>query len=101
MSSLGRRLILLRENQGLNQSEAAKLIGISKANLSRYESNNRNPGKVTLKKLTDFYKVSASYLVFGDFEDKQKQFPFLKDITVEEAKLLEKCLIKIRKEMNN
>lgn len=101
MSSIGNRLVHLRKNKGLNQSEAAKQIGISKANLSRYESNKRTPSKVTLEKLATFYNVRAGYIMFGDSHNKtnrNKQLSFLEDITEEEARLLEEYLKKIRDE---
>lgn len=95
MTSLGARLVKLRQNKDMNQKEAAKMLGITAVNLSRYEKNNRIPNKETLNKLAEFYHVSPSYIYFG--EDKV-DLDFLEDITEEEAKLLKDYLEKIREE---
>lgn len=94
MSSIGERLIKLREQRDLKQNQAARLIGISNANLSRYEKNKRKPNKETLYLLANFYDIHPSYLLFGEEAD---HFSFLSDITREEATLLKEYLENIRK----
>lgn len=56
------RLLELRENEKLTQSELARIIGISQSNYSKYEMNTIEPTLSTLIKLADFYKVSLDYL---------------------------------------
>lgn len=94
MSSIGQRLVKLRKLKNLNQKEAAKLIGTTNTNLSRYESNKRVPNESMLSLLADFYHVHPSYIMFG--EDRH-YLNFLSDVTEEEARLLNEYLKEIRK----
>lgn len=100
MSSLGERLRNLREKRNLKQNEVANKLGISSVNLSRYEKDKRTPSRKIIYKLAKFYEVSPSYLLFGSDEG---YLNFLKDVTKEEAQLLEEYLRKIRgeKEQND
>lgn len=93
MGSLGDRLVKLRQEKNLNQKEAAKQIGITAVNLSRYEKNNRVPNKETLHKLAAFYHVSPSYIYFGE---EKVNLDFLEDVTEKEARLLKEYLKEIR-----
>lgn|SRR5690625_3075124 len=95
MSSIGKRLIKLRNQRGLKQNQIAKELGISNANLSRYEQDKRTPNEKTIHLLADFYEVQPSYILFGESED---HLSILSDITKEEAILLKKYLDKIRKQ---
>lgn len=68
---LGKKLRELRQNKNLSQWQVAELVGISKAMISSYELNVREPSLTTLKKLASLYKVSADYLDLerGDYID--------------------------------
>lgn len=69
---LGKKLRELRQNKNLSQWQVAELVGISKAMISSYELNVREPSLTTLKKLASLYKVSADYLLDlerGDYID--------------------------------
>ncbi|MFS0723918.1 helix-turn-helix domain-containing protein [Paenibacillus sp. 1P07SE] len=59
----GRRIAQLREQQGWTQEQTATLLGISRAALSHYEKNRREPDMETLSKFADLFKVSIDYLV--------------------------------------
>ena len=59
----GQRIATLREKRGWTQDELSKLLGISRAALSHYEKNRREPDFDTLTKLADLLKVSIDYLV--------------------------------------
>lgn len=59
----GRRIAQLREAQGWTQEATATLLGISRAALSHYEKNRREPDMETLSKFADLFKVSIDYLV--------------------------------------
>jgi len=95
LSTLGDRLIQLRNKKQLKQNEAAKLIGISSTNLSRYEKGKRKPDKETLYLLANFYNVQPSFLLFGE---ENNYLDLFSDITEEEAKMLKEYLIKIRED---
>ena len=62
MFSLGQKIRELREAKQISGPELAKQIGISKATLSFYENNKREPTFSTIKKLSRSLEVSAAYL---------------------------------------
>lgn len=57
------RLRQVRMLKGITLEEVSKDIGISIANLSRYESENVEPKKETWVKLADYYDVPVAYLM--------------------------------------
>jgi transcriptional regulator with XRE-family HTH domain len=61
----GQRISLLREEKQLTQEELAERIGISRAALSHYENNRREPDFETLKDIADFFYVNVDYLLGG------------------------------------
>ena len=72
MKELHERLRDLREDHDLTQKEVSAYLGVSQQAYSNYEKGrNRIPSDV-VKALTDFYKVSADYILgtdAGSFED--------------------------------
>ncbi|AXU54397.1 TPA: helix-turn-helix transcriptional regulator [Clostridioides difficile] len=72
----GDRIKQLRENMNLSREELSNKINISYSALSKYETNNRFPDKVTLNKIADFFDVSTDYLLgrnknISNEEDKE------------------------------
>lgn len=59
----GRRLKELREKEGFNQLQLAKLLKISRGALSYYESGQRTPNIDFLLTVAHFFKVSTDYLL--------------------------------------
>ena len=57
------RLKILREEKNLFQSDLAKILNVSIAAYSFYESGKRDMGTDTVKKLADFFNVSTDYLL--------------------------------------
>lgn len=62
-ASFTERLISLRKEKGVNQTEIAKGLHISQQTYSQWESGNRSPSQKTLEKLAKFFNVSVSYLL--------------------------------------
>lgn len=60
---LTKRLVDLRENSGLSQSEVARRIGIDNSSLSRIESGSRKVSAEELSKFATLYDVTTDYLV--------------------------------------
>ncbi len=58
-----RTLALLRQEKGISQRQAARELGISQALLSHYENGVREPGLAFVRKVCDYYRVSADYLL--------------------------------------
>lgn len=61
--NIGNRIAKLRENRKWTQEHTASLLGISRAALSHYEKNRREPDSETLGKFADLFRVTVDYLV--------------------------------------
>lgn len=61
--NIGERIAKLRDDRGWTQEQTAGMLGISRAALSHYEKNRREPDTETLSKFADLFKVSVDYLV--------------------------------------
>lgn len=53
----------LREDRDLNQTQVAKILGMSQTGYSKYETGENDIPTAILIKLADFYNVSADYLL--------------------------------------
>ncbi len=58
-----KRLTLLRKERGITQKQAARDLGISQALLSHYEKGIRECGLEFVARVSEYYKVSADYLL--------------------------------------
>lgn len=63
MSAFNERLLELRHQRDLSQSELAHFIGVTKQTISQYERGVRRPDLDTLSILCDFFNVSSDYLI--------------------------------------
>ncbi|MCM3629405.1 helix-turn-helix domain-containing protein [Paenibacillus glycanilyticus] len=61
--NIGNRIAGLREERKWTQEQTSAKLGISRAALSHYEKNRREPDTETLAKFADLYQVSIDYLV--------------------------------------
>lgn len=61
--SLGSRLRSRREKLHKTQIDAARELGISNVQLSRYESDERKPDPELLRKFAEYYNTNTDYLV--------------------------------------
>jgi len=58
----------LREERGISQAQLAQAIGIRQQTISQYENGITQPDIQTIKKLRDFFGVTADYLLgFEEF----------------------------------
>ena len=53
----------LREDRDMNQTEIAKLLGMSQTGYSKYETGEHDIPTAILIKLADFYGVSVDFLL--------------------------------------
>ena len=60
---LSKKLILLRQQHKLSQSEVARRINISSSAVSAYEADVMSPSLETLVKLAELFHVSTDYLL--------------------------------------
>ena len=72
MSNLGDRIKDLRKQKNLSQSELADKVGISYAQIGRYETKGSQPPAVTLKKIADALGISPDFLIYGTSDEKAK-----------------------------
>ena len=63
MQTLGQRLRVLREGEGLSREKAAAAVHITSRTLQRYENDEREPTAPTIVALADLFGVSADYLL--------------------------------------
>lgn len=62
MASIGENIRQARIHKGLTQAELAAEVKTTKAAISRYESNSREPRQDQLKEIADALGVSVAYL---------------------------------------
>lgn len=63
METLAERLLFLRKERNLRQSDVANGIGIALYTYQRYEYGEREPLASVVRSIADFYGVSADYLL--------------------------------------
>ncbi len=62
----------LREDKDLNQTQVAKMLGMSQTGYSKYETGENDIPTAILIKLSNFYNVSIDYIL-GQTNDKTKR----------------------------
>ncbi|GGG21783.1 helix-turn-helix domain-containing protein [Paenibacillus abyssi] len=96
---IGSHIAELREERGWTQEHLASLLGISRAALSHYEKNRREPDYDTLTKFADLFKVSIDYLVGRTnrptvtLDDPVREF--VDQLELSDAEILEKFSLTI------
>ncbi len=63
MDHMGQCIRELRNIKVITRIEFAEAIGITYSAASKYESNARLPGLMTLVKMADYFDVSADFLL--------------------------------------
>lgn len=67
----GERIARLREKHSMTQEDLAGKLGITRASLSHYENNRREPDYDTTVRIANLFNVSVDYLM-GRTEDPHK-----------------------------
>ena len=57
------KLLMLRQQKGVTQAAVAEAIGVTSRQYHRFERGNQKPGFDNLRKLADYFDVSADYLL--------------------------------------
>lgn len=60
---LGEKIKTLRISRGLNQIELSKILGVTKQCVSNWENDNIQPSIEMLIKLSNYFNISADYLL--------------------------------------
>ena len=82
MTDLGKRIIELRKQKGLSQSGLAEIVGVSYAQIGRYETKGAQPPAEVLKKIANALNTTSDFLINGDSDEKAKS-------TLKDAELLQ------------
>lgn len=69
-NKLGTRILELRKNKGWSQTELADAVGISYAQIGRYETKDAQPPAEVLKNIADALDTTVDYLLNGNTGDK-------------------------------
>lgn len=62
----GLRMKELREEKGLTQKQACKILRVSISSLSTYERNVREPNIDTLVRMADLYNTTVDYITYRE-----------------------------------
>ena len=71
-NKLGSRIIELRKAKNWSQSQLADKVGVSYAQIGRYETKGSQPPAAVLKKIADALDTTVDFLINGTSEDKAK-----------------------------
>jgi len=97
--NIGNRIAELRDARALTQEQLATTLGISRAALSHYEKNRRQPDFDTLIKLADEFNVSVDYLLGRTKRPEITLDPvvrqFVDDLELSEQEILERFSLKV------
>ncbi len=69
------KLVKLRENFRLTQSQAAEMIGIAQSTLAMVELGQRNPRDHIKIKIAKFYGVSVGEIFFNESDHETRSKP--------------------------
>lgn len=72
MASLGSRILELRKSKNWSQSELAKMVGVTYAQVGRYETKGAQPSAEVLKKIANALDTTTDFLMYGDKDEKAK-----------------------------
>ena len=72
MNHLGKRILELRKQKGLSQSELAEQAGVSYAQIGRYETKGSQPPAEVLKKIANALNTTSDFLMNGNTDEKAK-----------------------------
>lgn len=79
MTTFGQRLKELRVEKKITQEQLGKIIGVTKASISGYETGTREPDQESTKKLAKLFDVSTDYILgvtnkkhYYDLTEKEK-----------------------------
>ena len=69
---LGNRIIALRKEKNMSQSDLANKVSLSYAQIGRYETKDVQPSADILKKMADALDTTVDYLINGATDEKAK-----------------------------
>ena len=101
-NTLGNRIKQLRKQLNMSQSELADKVGISYAQIGRYETKNTQPPAKTLTAIADALGVSPDFLIYGPSDEKARtklsdpelinQFKAIEEMDEEDKNVVKKLI---------
>jgi transcriptional regulator with XRE-family HTH domain len=82
MTDLGKRILELRKKNNFSQTELASKVGVSYAQIGRYETKSTQPPAEVIRKIADILGTTVDYLINGDSDEKARS-------TLNDAELLQ------------
>ena len=73
-NSLGTRIKQLRKNKQLTQAQLAKEMFLSESYIAYIETDQRNPSMDVVSRLSEYFHVSADYLINGDSQEPYEKY---------------------------
>ena len=70
------RIKELREQKGLSQEQLAKIIGVDRTTIVKYETGASRPTRY-LKRIAHFFDVTTDYLLGNDLQPKKGRYYYL------------------------
>jgi transcriptional regulator with XRE-family HTH domain len=77
---IGERVKRLRKNKGLNQSELAVDLSLTRRMISGIESGETNPTLKQIELFSRYFNVTSDYLIFGVDDIKPAERDILKAV---------------------
>lgn len=72
--SLANKIVNLREEGNITQSELARRLGLDKSSMSKIESGSRKVSTDELKRISEIFEISTDYLL-GNTTDRNGHTP--------------------------
>lgn len=72
--SINKRMKELRETNGLNKVEFAKIIGVTKSSITRYENDEIKPNLNVIKNICNAFGITMEWLVNGKEDNKPDEY---------------------------
>jgi transcriptional regulator with XRE-family HTH domain len=72
MAQLGNRILDLRKKKNWSQTDLANAVGITYAQIGRYETKGAQPSAEVLKKIANALDTTTDYLMYGDKDEKTR-----------------------------
>ncbi len=97
MFDFGNRLKELRKQIGLNQSELAERMNVTKSVISYYENQDRSPSPDVLIKLSNIFHVTTDYLLGLENE----QVLIVSDLSEDDVEFVKQTIERLSDKSNN
>ena len=69
-NDIGKRILYIREKEGMSQEEFARKLGLTKSAISGYETGRRTPPNAILKSIAQTFSYSENWLFYGTGDSK-------------------------------